>query len=208
METYEKLIAEHPLLEYIEDPFHDSDLPAYKAFVQKMKDSNPLVKVGVNRLFNADFQAIRETTQFVHLDSDEEEDEREEEKEEKKEEPEALPEVVTTPPEKDNKKDKKNSKGKKEEKEPEPTESVAATPIGKPDPNALKFIPHAIRMKKEVISSMYKLQQIINYSLTLQSNDQFGVILEDHEIESLNGDLVDVAFGAGVCSYLNLGGFG
>mmetsp|Transcript_6812 Transcript_6812/g.11487 ORF Transcript_6812/g.11487 Transcript_6812/m.11487 type:complete len:81 (-) Transcript_6812:185-427(-) len=51
------------------------------------------------------------------------------------------------------------------------------------------------------------LLAIMNYSMTLKQDDEFKLIIEDLQIESLNGDLVDLAQGSGICQYLNLQGF-
>jgi len=43
IDFYEKLINEHPLLEYIEDAFTASHIPAHKKFLAKLKASHPNV---------------------------------------------------------------------------------------------------------------------------------------------------------------------
>ena len=45
---YDKMINDHPLLEYIEDPFSKGDVKAVKKFIEKMQVSHPGVRIGIN----------------------------------------------------------------------------------------------------------------------------------------------------------------
>ena len=42
----------------------------------------------------------------------------------------------------------------------------------------------------------------------MKKSEAFGLVIEDNTFDSLKGELVDYAFGAGVVSYLNLSGLG
>ena len=203
---YEKMCNEHPLLCFIEDTHATQDLQGQKKFIDKLKQSHAGVTVSISSLFDSNIDKIKEFTTLVQEESEEEEEkaEGEEENEEEKKDEEA-PADQPVEEKKDAKKDKKGKKGA-----PEPTQAEEGkdeTP-GKPDPNADKIIPGAIRIKREKFNSAQQLQQIINYSLTLKSESFQGIVIEDSQIESLNSDVIDLAFGAGIVSYINLTGFG
>mmetsp|Transcript_6812 Transcript_6812/g.11483 ORF Transcript_6812/g.11483 Transcript_6812/m.11483 type:complete len:225 (-) Transcript_6812:635-1309(-) len=72
MDFYDKLLNEHPLLEYIEDPFGNSDVEGFKKYIERTKLNNPGLKIGVNQLFKSDLETIKEYTQFIQEESDEE----------------------------------------------------------------------------------------------------------------------------------------
>ena len=44
-----KLIADHPLVEYVEDPFASHDIPAFAALQEKLKEQGK-VKVAVKQM--------------------------------------------------------------------------------------------------------------------------------------------------------------
>lgn len=112
------------------------------------------------------------------------------------------PPVEDVPPAEEKPKEvKKGKKGEAVE------EVEVEDPNKKPDPNALKFIPGGIRISKQTINTMSALQSIVNYSLNIRQ-ENFGLVIEDNQIESLKGDIVDLAFGCAQISYLNLSGFG
>ena len=64
-EFYEKMINDHPLLEYIEDGFADKDIQGYKKCIDKFAAELPHVQIGVNSLFESDIERIRHFTQMV-----------------------------------------------------------------------------------------------------------------------------------------------
>jgi enolase len=47
IEFYNKLINDHPMIEYIEDPLASSHVEGYKKFILRMRKERPAVKVGV-----------------------------------------------------------------------------------------------------------------------------------------------------------------
>lgn len=51
IDFYDKMINDHPLLEYIEDPFANKDIKGLKKFIDKMKETHPKVRVGINSMF-------------------------------------------------------------------------------------------------------------------------------------------------------------
>ena len=68
IEFYEKLIADHPLLEYIEDGF--AEVQGYKKFMEKETG----VKTSVCHMFESNLDQIKEYTCLVQEESDEEEE--------------------------------------------------------------------------------------------------------------------------------------
>jgi len=44
------MMTDHPLLVYIEDPFRQEDVQAFKSFILKCKDKAPLVQIGLKRM--------------------------------------------------------------------------------------------------------------------------------------------------------------
>lgn len=148
---------EHPLLAFIEDTHATQDLQGQKKFIEKLKQSQPGVTVSISSLFDSNIDKIKEFTTLVQEESEEEEEpaEGEEENEEEKKEEEPPVEAPPVEEKKDAKKDKKGKKGA-----PEPTaeeEKVETGPV-KPDPNADKIIPGAIRIKRDKFSSVQQLQ--------------------------------------------------
>ena len=79
--------------------------------------------------------------------------------------------------------------------------------LKKPDPNALKFIPGLVHLRKDILTSAQQTQLIINYTSTMKAGESFSLIFEDNQFDSRSGDLVDFAFGASA-GYINLTGFG
>jgi len=65
IEFYEKMINDHPLLEYIEDGFADKDIQGYKKCIEKFTTELPQVQIGVNTLFESDIERIRLFTQMI-----------------------------------------------------------------------------------------------------------------------------------------------
>ena len=52
IDFYEKLITDHPLLEYIEDGFANADIQGHRKFIKKIKEKHEdAVKVGISSLF-------------------------------------------------------------------------------------------------------------------------------------------------------------
>lgn len=79
MEFYQKICADHPLVELIEDPFALKDIKAHKKFCEKLKETNPNVKVSIKELFESNLEITKEYTQFITPESDDEEEAAEEE---------------------------------------------------------------------------------------------------------------------------------
>ena len=168
IEFYEKLCSDHPLLELIEDGFAGPDIQGYRKCIDKFARERPEVFVGVCSLFDSNLDRIREFTQMIAIDSDE--DEAAEEKKEGEEvpedqraspAPEAVPEKESKPDPKEAKKPDKPEKGLKGKKastqeEAPPVEVV--DPNKKPDPNANKFIPGAIHLRRELLPTTHQLQ--------------------------------------------------
>jgi enolase len=71
-EFYEKMINDHPLLEYIEDPFAKGDVKAIKKFIGKLQVSHPGVRVGINSMFQSNLETIKNFTLMIVEDSDDE----------------------------------------------------------------------------------------------------------------------------------------
>ena len=142
IEFYEKMCNDHPLLEFIEDPMQKGEVKGLKKFMEKLKTSHPNVRVGINSMFSSNIDTIKEYTQLIQEDSEEEDEAAEQEEQEKPPVEEAAP-VEEKP-----KEVKKGKKGEVIE------EAEVEDPNKKPDPNALKFIPGGIRISKNIVGTM------------------------------------------------------
>jgi len=66
IDFYEKLITDHPLLEYIEDGFANSDIQGHRKFIRKIKEKHEdAVKVGICSLFASNLDTVKEYTQLI-----------------------------------------------------------------------------------------------------------------------------------------------
>jgi len=66
IDFYEKLITDHPLLEYIEDGFANSDIQGHRKFIKKIKEKHEdAVKVGISALFESNLETVKEYTQLI-----------------------------------------------------------------------------------------------------------------------------------------------
>jgi len=176
IDFYEKLITDHPLLEYIEDAFANSDIQGHRKFIKKIKEKHEdAVKVGISALFESNLETVKEYTQLIQEESDEEEEEPkpdEAAEAEPAEGGEATPEDPTASIDKtevSKSKDKSASRGTPAAAAPpEPKkgakkgkgEAVAAPvevedPNKKPDPNINKVIPGIVHLKRENVSTIY-----------------------------------------------------
>jgi enolase len=87
-----KMVADHPLLTYIEDPCAQGDINSYQRLVPKLKEKK--VQVAVKGWFGSDLEAIKKHTQIISPDTDSEN----EEAKEKPETPEVPPKVEEPEP--------------------------------------------------------------------------------------------------------------
>lgn len=71
IDFYDKIINEHPLVEYLEDCFQINDIQSYKKVMRKGN-----VKVGVNKLFKSDLEIIKHYTQLITKEKSEEDEEK------------------------------------------------------------------------------------------------------------------------------------
>ena len=218
IDFYEKILNDHPLVEYIEDAFAATHIQAYKKFQAKLRETKPGVMVASGHvLMKTDIEVIKEYTQMIQPDSEEEEEQpsdpskaqgesgAEDSAAEKSgaESPEkAPPEKVDPKAKKDDKKGKKDAKKGKEVVEEAPKEEPMENK--KPDPNANKFCPDVIRLSKPSCTLVNQFQQILNYSFTLKPEESFAIVIEDSQIDSLDAEIVDFAFGS--CSVSGSGG--
>ena len=58
-EFFFKICTDHPLIEYIEDPFVENDLLGYQKILKKFKDHMPRVKIGVKNWFKSNLDLIK-----------------------------------------------------------------------------------------------------------------------------------------------------
>ena len=59
------MVADHPLIEYIEDGFADKDIQGYKKFVEKFTADFPQVQIGIKALFESNLETIKTYTAMV-----------------------------------------------------------------------------------------------------------------------------------------------
>lgn len=206
MDFYDKMVTDHPLVEYLEDCFALSDLKGLKKYIGRCQQSNKL-KVGVKQLFKSNLSLIKEYTTLIQPESDEEDEADKQEQppaetttiEEKRD---STPEPLEQLKDKNSK--KAGSKASKREIVPEeaPKEENVA------DPNADKVIPHVIHLKRDVLKMTSSYIQKMQYLLTIKKDGDCNLVIEDNQFESLQADIVDLAFSSGNVEYLNLSGLG
>jgi hypothetical protein len=62
------LCNDHPLIEYIEDPFVENDLNGYNKILRRFREHMPRVKIGVNKWFKSNLDIIKHVifTLFIY----------------------------------------------------------------------------------------------------------------------------------------------
>ena len=226
IEFYNKLISDHPLLEYFEDCFGLADIQGYKKFTKQLKESHEgKVQVGVKALFQSDLNIIKEFTQLVQQEKEEEECLTDPSKKSEQAKTEAAEEVTSvTGPEKEQPKepakDEKQAAGKPQSRKgkkgttspqlasPTAAEADLELAAAKTDPNYNKYIPNVIHVRRDLMPTVQTMLQLIAYCKTMKKDEQSTLVFEDAQVDSVDGDLVDFVFGAGVASYLNISGMG
>lgn len=68
-EFYFKLCTEHPLIEYIEDPFAEGDLNGYNKVLKRFRENMPRVKIGVNKWFKSSLDLIKQVFIYFMIDT-------------------------------------------------------------------------------------------------------------------------------------------
>lgn len=58
-EYFAKLCAEHPLLEYLEDPMAEGDVLGYQKILKRFREGLPNVKIGVKNFFKSNIDTIK-----------------------------------------------------------------------------------------------------------------------------------------------------
>jgi enolase len=58
-EYYYKMCNEHPLIEYIEDPFAENDVHGNQKILRKFREHMPRVKLGVKNWFKSNLDSIK-----------------------------------------------------------------------------------------------------------------------------------------------------
>lgn len=75
LEFYEKLVAEHPLLTYIEDPFVLEHIAQYKKMQEKLAEAAPAVQIGLSsKVFDEDIERIKDMVTFINPEEEDEEE--------------------------------------------------------------------------------------------------------------------------------------
>ena len=176
VEIYEKLIQEHPLLTYVEDPFVVNHVSGYKQLKEKLKEGSAHVEISVSAAcLDSSMDKIKELTNIAPPESDEEA-EKQGDVSALSNTNEEVVSAVSSPSKEAKKEEKKKGKGKKAD-EPPPEEVKQED--GKPDPLANKFIPSAIRVSSEEARSVYFFRSLLGYSQTMTLDDNMGLVVED-----------------------------
>ena len=158
IDFYDKILNDHPLVEYIEDAFAPSHIQPYKKFQAKLRESRPNVMVATGHgLMKTDIEVIKEHTQMIQPDSEDEEEiptsPSKLQGESGAEDSAAEKSVQESPEKVDPKSAKKDEKkgAKKDDKkggknvvDEAPKEEQNENK--KPDPNFNKFCPDVIRL--------------------------------------------------------------
>ena len=69
---YIKILNEHPLVTYLEDPVRVSDVEGWKVVKSAVQAKHEHVKIGVSKWFKSDLAQIKEWTQMIAPNEDEE----------------------------------------------------------------------------------------------------------------------------------------
>jgi hypothetical protein len=64
LDFYDKIVNDHPLVEYIEDGFALSDVKALKKYIKRTREGGK-VSIGIKQLFNSDLDVIKEYTTYI-----------------------------------------------------------------------------------------------------------------------------------------------
>lgn len=78
---YVKIVNDHPLLSYIEDPVRVGDVDGWKTVMQTMQAKHEQVRIGVSKWFESDLNTIKQWTQMISKNDDDEPEEVDEEEE-------------------------------------------------------------------------------------------------------------------------------
>uniref|UniRef100_A0A7S3KXI6 phosphopyruvate hydratase n=1 Tax=Euplotes crassus TaxID=5936 RepID=A0A7S3KXI6_EUPCR len=184
VDWYIKLLNDHPLVSYLEDPFAEKE--GYQLLPQKLQEAglDQRVKFGLRNFHKGNLETLKIHTEFIEK---EEEDEAEGEEEKKEEAPEGEGEQ----PAEEEKKETPEGEGEGD-KEPE-------------DPNKDKFyanILHVDRTHYKLFSDFLDFQ---SYGNTQKGERKQRVIIQDNFYESSNSDIIDLALGLNA-AYVNIKG--
>lgn len=204
-----KMVTDHPLLTFIEDPFRPGDLVGYQRLVNRLKDRG--VTVSVKQWFGSDLVELKKHTQLIHPEAETSDEETDKENKA----PEEVKEQVQEPPKEEEVK-KPDPKGKPvpAQKETKPPASKGGRPevqappeeVKDPnDPNCDKIRPHAIHFERSKHATTAAMLETITYLNFLKEDERIGLVIDDCSFESRQASIVDFAF-ATQCAYLNLRG--
>ena len=216
-DLYEKMIADHPLLEYVEDLFSDRDIQGGKKFIAKIAEKETKVQIGYSKLFQSDLDTIKEMCVYAVKEDDENSDSRsqnsemsQERSQEKFSEKASIESPAKTPAEtQKTPTDPKAKGGKPAAKGGAPGSPKHSEHEEAPkDPNFNKIIPNVIRIDREIVNMVSPMLNLIAFTSGMKKEEAITLLVTDNTCDSLSHDLVDFAFGTGVVSYLCLSGIG
>ena len=184
IDSYVKLINDHPLLSYLEDPFAEADFAGMRKLKEALKEKAPQVEVGLKNIFkSSDLQIVKELTKFEELTEEDLEAERN-----KQPTPDLQPPPV-------------KQKGAPSSASPDSTD--------KSKKNWDKFTPHAVHISTGNLSVLSELFDYCRYNSELPLEQQFTIVIDDRVYEAFSPDQqshsLDLALGLG-CSYLAVKG--
>jgi hypothetical protein len=155
-----KMVNDHPLLNYIEDPFIKDDTVGYQKLIANLKDKD--VKVAVKSWFGSDLDLIKDHTLLVFddVDSADEDDNESQENEESK--------IIEASAEKEKEKkevevkDAKKAVNKKDLSTIE--KSMEDINASIEDPNSKKFLPGCVHFDRSKHSMPQPFVDLVNYN--------------------------------------------
>jgi len=181
---YINMCKDHPLLEYIEDPFAENDANGYRLLKTALHDQYPHVQIGLLNAFKE--CKIEKVQQVTRPKSAEQLAEEEKQKE-------AL---AQRPPTQEEKKKAPPAKG-------QPAETVVE------QQGPLYFLPHLVSLRTGSLVCLSQLMDFFKYISSLGIENQFGLIFDDKIFEDQQSDVessgMDLAFGLG-CEYFHVKG--
>ena len=162
---YVKLLTEHPLVSYLEDPF--AELKGYQILPEKLTSAElgRTINVGLKNFYKGDIEKLKEYTEFIEKE-DEEEAEGEGEKEPQ--------------PEGQNEAEGEGEKQDEEKQEEPPAEGEGDAVPPPEDPNKDKIVVNTVHFSRENWTYFSEVADLQMYGNSMKPERKFGIVLDEN----------------------------